>query len=157
MRRSLVLVLVACLLGGASVAPAGAKKKAKPKPATFTESGSLAVGHPGDFFGDVNLTRQSFLRTCAIPASQGTDGYVIALPEAITAVPTEVQVYGADALGVHDLDVFFFDDSCTATGAINTTEVNEFGPMPAGTTYVLVTAFVGTEVTFEFKATQTAG
>ena len=156
MRRTLTLVLAAGLLAGAMIAPADAKKKRKPPPpATFAETGSIAVGYPGDFFGEANVTRQTFLQSCAVPASQGTDGYVITLPEEITAVPTEVSIYGGDATGVHDLDIFFFDDTCTSTGSLNTTAIDEFGPMPSGTKYVLVTAFFGVELTFDFKATET--
>ena len=158
MRRSLTVALAACLIGGALMAPADAKKKPKPKPkppVTFEESASLAVGYPGDFAGEVNVTRQAFLATCAVPPSQGTDGYVITLPEEITAVPTDVSIVGADATGAHDLDVFFFDEACTPVGSINTDAVDELGPMPAGTKYVLVTAFIGLEITFDFKATET--
>ncbi|MDQ3914003.1 MAG: hypothetical protein M3323_01545 [Actinomycetota bacterium] len=156
MRRILVIVLAVCLLGGAVSAPAGAKKKPKRKPpVTFTESGSVALGHPGDLVNEVNATRHAFVETCAVPPSQGTDGYVIALPREITAVASDVSIVGADASGFHDLDIFFFDEGCSPIGSLNTDAVDEMGPMPVGTTYVLVTAFLGVEITFDFKATET--
>jgi hypothetical protein len=159
LRRSLLLGLIACLLGGALAAPAGAKrKKPKPKPpVTFEESGSIALGHPGDLVAEANVTRNAFLETCAVPPTQGTDGYVITLPDEITAIATDVTITGGDATGAHDLDLFFFDEACGSLGSINTDAVDELGPMPAGTRYVLVTAFLGVEITFDFEAIETRG
>ncbi len=157
MRRCFLVALVTCLLGGALLGPAEAKKKPKPKPVTFEESGSIAIGYPGDFLNEVNVTRQAFLQACAVPASQGTDGYVITLPDEMVAVAADVSISGGDATGLHDLDIFFFDEACAPTGSINTDAVDEMGPMPAGTRYALVTAFAGVEITFDFKATETRG
>lgn len=154
MRRTVLVALVVCLVGSALLVPAEAKKKPKRPPATFSESGSLAIGHPGDLVDEVNVTRQAFVQTCAVPPSQGTDGYVIALPDEISAVNADVSIVGADATGFHDLDIFFFDEGCAPRGSISTDAVDEMGPMPAGTRYVLVTAFVGVEIMFEFKATE---
>ncbi len=155
MRRTLVVVVAVCLVGGAVSAPAGAKKKPKRPPATYTESGSIALGHPGDLANEINVTRQAFLQSCEVPPSQGTDGYVVSLPEEMTAVASDVTAVGTDAAGIHDLDVFFFDEDCAPMGSLNTDAVNEAGPMPAGTKYVLVTAFLGIRITFDFKATET--
>lgn len=154
MRRPLVAGLAACLLLGAAVAPATAKKKPRKAPVTFEATGSLAVGHPGDIVEGTNVTRQAFLQTCAIPPSQGTDGYVIELPAEITAVPTNVTLAGSDpAGGLYDVDASFFDETCASTGALATENPDEFGLMPAGTKYVLVTAFMGAQIGFTFKAT----
>ncbi|HYP22784.1 MAG TPA: hypothetical protein VEV43_04355 [Actinomycetota bacterium] len=153
MRRPLVAGLAACLLLGAAVAPATAKKK-KPRkpPVTFEATGALALGHPGDVAAGANVTRTAFLETCAIPPSQGTDGYVIELPPAVTAVPTNVTITGVSAGDLHDLDVHFFGDGCSSLGGLATEQVGEFGLMPAGTKYVLVTAFMGVQTDFVFKA-----
>ena len=155
MRRPLIGALTACLLVGVAMAPAEAKKRKPKPPVTYEESGSVALGHPGDVSGELNVTRTAFLETCAIPPSQGTDGYVIALPPEITAVPSEVTIAGGDATGFHDLDIHFFDESCGSLGAISTDATDEIGPMPQGTSFVLVTAFLGVEITFDFKATET--
>ncbi|MDQ3953021.1 MAG: hypothetical protein M3279_08680 [Actinomycetota bacterium] len=154
MRRSLMTGLVACLLVGAIVAPAEAGKKKKPKkpPVTFEESGSLALGHPGTVEAENGIARAEFLQSCSIPASQGTDGYVIALPPEITAVNSNATLSGGDATGFHDLDMYFFDETCSPNGALSTDAVDEFGLMPAGTSYVLVSAWLGAEITFDFKA-----
>jgi hypothetical protein len=153
MRRPLIGVLTACLLVGAAVGPAEAKKKPrKPAPVSFEESGSVALGHPGDLVGEANATRTAFLNSCAVPPSQGTDGYVIALPPEVTATNTNVTIAGGDLTGLHDLDMFFYDESCSPVGALSSELSDEFGLMPAGTSYVLVTAFAGVEITFDFKA-----
>lgn len=155
MRRSTVMTLAVALALGAFSSPAVAAKKPKKKPPlTYSESGSIAVGYPGDFTAEANVTRAAFLQSCAVPPSQGTDGYVIALPEEMGAVTSDVSIRGGDATGAYDLDLFFFDDSCSPTGSINTDQVDELGTMPAGTRYVLVTAFLGVEITFDFEATE---
>ncbi|HYO60864.1 MAG TPA: hypothetical protein VEU29_03090 [Actinomycetota bacterium] len=153
MRRPLIGALTACLIVGAAVAPAEAKKK-KPRkpPVSFEEAGTVALGHPGDVAGEANVTRTAFLESCAIPPSQGTDGYVIALPPAVTATNTNVTIAGGDVTGLYDLDIHFYDESCKPMGALSSELSDEFGLMPAGTSYVLVTAFTGVEITFSFKA-----
>lgn len=151
MRRPLVAAIVACLLLGGAVAPATAKRKPR-KPVRFEESGSLAIGHPGNDTAGANVTRAAFLESCAIPSTQGTDGYVIALPPEVTATNTNVSISGGDATGMHDLDIHFFDETCAPTGALSSDLSDEFGLMPSGTAYVLVTAWAGVEVTFSFKA-----
>lgn len=153
MRRPLVSGLAACLLLGAAVAPATAKKK-KPRkpPVTFEATGTLALGHPGDVANGNNVTRALFSQTCTIPPTQGTDGYVIELPKEVTAVVTNVTISGSSAGDLHDLDVSFFDEGCGSLGALATENADEFGLMPVGTKYVLVTAFMGAQTEFIFKA-----
>ena len=151
MRRPLVAALVVSLVWGAALAPASAKKP-KRKPVRFEESGSVALGHPGDVAGGANVTRTAFLDACAIPPSQGTDGYVIELPPTVTASSANVTLTGADATGFHDLDMHFYDEACAPNGALATELPDEFGLMPQGTRYVVITAFTGVEVTFTFES-----
>lgn len=151
MRRPLVAGLAACVVLGGAVVPAAAKGKPR-KAVRFEAAGSITVGHPGDDAAGVNATRAEFLESCAVPSSQGTDGYVIELPPALTKVASNVTLTGTDAAGVHDVDMHFFDQSCTSTGALATELPDEFGLMPKGTSYVLVTAWSGVEVTFTFEA-----
>ena len=152
MRRAIVVAVTLGLLAGAAVAPAEAKKKKKKKPpVTFQAEGSLITSNPGDLNG-AGITRNEFTAQCAIPASQGLDGFVIELDEKISAVTSMVQVTGTDATGMHDLDLYFFDDGCGATGESSTEAADEFGTMVAGTKYVLVTAFTGAEIAFTFEA-----
>lgn len=151
MRRPLVAGLAACLLLGGAVAPAAAKKKPR-KPVRFEESGSIALGHPGDDTAGVNATRTAFLESCTIPPNQGADGYVVELPPQVTAVSSNVTLTGADLTGFHDVDMHFFDEACASNGALSSDLPDEFGLMPQGTRYVLVTAWSGVEVTFTFEA-----
>lgn len=152
MRRAVVVAVTLGLLAGAAVAPAEAKKKKK-KPVTFSAEGSLILGNPGDL-NDAGITRQEFLAQCAVPATQGVDGFVIELDEKISAVTSDVGVSGTDAAGLHDLDMYFYDESCSPTGSFSTEASDEYGVMFPGTKYVLVTAFTGLEVTFKFEAVE---
>lgn len=154
MRRAIVVALIAGLLGGALVAPVDAKKK-KPKPVKFSATGTLAVGHPGTVEAEAGITRNEFLNSCAIPQSQGVDGYVIELPAKVTKVNSNVTLSGADAAGILDLDLYFFSATCDSTGAISTPSVNEAGLMAAGTKYVLVTAYFGADAAFTFSSVST--
>lgn len=151
MRRILTVALAACLVSAVFLGSAGAKKKPRP-PVKFTESGSVAVGHTGDVVRGTNVTRQAFLRDCAVPVTQGTDGYVITLPEKITVVRSWMAIEGADLVGVHDLDLSFFDEDCAPTGSLATDAGDEIGLVEPGSKYVLVTAFFGTGIEFEFRA-----
>ena len=151
LRRAVVVAVTLGLLAGAAVAPAEAKKKKKP--VTFSAEGSLVLGNPGDL-NDAGVTRQEFLAGCAVPATQGLDGYVIELDDKISAVSSDVQVSGGDAAGLYDLDMYFFDEECTPTGSYSTAASDEFGLMLPGSKYVLVTAFTGLEITFKFEATE---
>ena len=150
MRRAVVIAITAGLLAGAVVGPAEAKKK---KPVTFSAEGSLMIGNPGDL-NEAGLARQEFLATCGVPTSQGVDGYVVELDDKISAVNANVEVTGSDATGSYDLDVYFYDDACTSMGGSSTGASDEFTVMPAGTRYAFVSAFLGAEIVFEFKATQ---
>ena len=154
MRRAIVVALIAGLLGGALVAPADAKKK-KPKPVKFSTTGTLAVGHPATVEVEAGVTRSEFLNSCSIPQSQGLDGYVIELPANVSKVNSNVELSGSDAAGILDLDMYFFNETCDATGAISTTALNEVGLMAAGTKYVLVSAFFGADADFTFSSVST--
>jgi hypothetical protein len=155
MRRLIALALVLGLLGALTAAPAGAKKrkkKSKP-PITFEASGSFAVGNPGSING-ASITGNEFAETCAIPATQGLDGFVVELSEEISKVTSTASLSGGDATGFYDLDMYYFNADCAPVGAASTAESSETGVFPAGTKYVLVAAFMGAQLEFELTATE---
>ena len=153
MRRLIAFALVLGLVGAVSAAPAIAKKKAKP-PITFKASGSFAVGNPAHFAADVSLIATEFTNTCAIPASQGTDGFIVELSDEISKVNATVTASGSDAAGIYDLDMYFYNADCQAIGAASTAGSDETGVFSAGTKYVLVDSFMGAQVEFELTATE---
>ena len=150
--------MAACLLSGAAVGTADAakkKKKSKKKPPiTFEAEGTLAVGNPGDYMAGAGLTRNEFLGTCAVPASQGLDGHVIELPEEFQNLSATVLLQGADAAGLYDMDMFFFGPDCSPRGEQATTDLDELGFMAPDTKYILVSSFMGAEITFNVKVTE---
>lgn len=153
MRRALVVALIACLTAGAFVVPAVAGKKKK-KPARFSAEGAFEIGNPADYMAGAGLVRNELELTCAIPASQGTDGFVLELPAALQKVDSEASLEGEDATGGPDMDMYFYDETCAATGDVATTALDEYGIIPAGTKYVAVSAWMGAQVTFVLEAVE---
>lgn len=155
MRRSFTIVLVACLLGALLAMPADAAKKRKKRrpPVTFTTKGSFAFANPATL-ENAGITQNELMANCGIPASQGLDGYVIELPAKVTKVASKVTAAGGDVTGIYDLDMYFYNDACSPIGAASSAGDDEVGAMPAGTKYVVVAAFWGVGVDFNFKSVQ---
>lgn len=154
MRRTILVALSLGLLAGALSMPAEAgKKRLKP----FKTTGSIAVGHPGNFEAGVGITRAEFLETCAVPQSQGIDGYVVQIPATHTKKPAKVSAVGSSETGAYDLDLFFFNGSCTEIGRAADIGTDQLGLMPAGTKFVLVNSWepAGAAIEFTFTATPT--
>lgn len=152
MRRLIALALVLGLIGALSAAPAQAKKKKKP--VTFEASGSVAIGHPGAYSAGVSIVGTELSEVCGIPVSQGTDGFVVELPDPMTKVTANVSVSGGDATGQYDLDMYFFNAECAPVGAASTETQDEVGAFGPGTKYILVNSYMGAQVEFELKATE---
>jgi hypothetical protein len=156
MRRSFSIVLLACVLAGAMALPADAAKKKRKKrkpPVTYTTKGSFAFANPATLEG-AGVTQNELMANCAIPASQGLDGYVIELPAKVTKVASQVTASGGDATGIYDLDMYFYNDACAPIGAASSAGDDEVGAMPSGTKYVVVAAFWGVGVDFNFKSVE---
>lgn len=142
------------LLAGLVAAPVEAKKKKKKKPpATFTAEGSLVAANPLDLMG-AGITRNAFLETCSIPPTQGTDGYVVEVTGKIGKVQSDISVKGSDATGGPDLDMYLYSETCSPMGEYSTASLDEFGVMLPGTKYVVITAFLGADITFTVEATE---
>ena len=153
MRRTILVALILGLLAGALSMPADAKKKKKLKP--FVTTGSIAVGHPANYEVGVGVVQTEFTDSCAIPQSQGSDGYVVEIPATHMKKPANVLATGSAASGEYDLDLFFYSDSCGSLGEAADIGTDQMGLMPAGTKYVLVTSWLGAGVDFTFTATPT--
>jgi PQQ-like domain len=109
-----------------------------------TAQGNIAGSNPAS--GDtVGLTEAEFLASCAIPQSQGLDGFVFEVPEAFRDGKSTVSVKGLSA-GPYDLDARFYKADCTdAGGGLLTNNVDESGPLPAGAAFVMVNQFLGVD------------
>lgn len=155
MRRTITAAVVIGLLAGALSMPAEAKKKKKPRLKPFVTSGSIAIGHPGNFEADLGIARTEFTETCGIPASQGTDGYVVEIPATHQKKSAAVSAVGTSVTGGYDLDLFFYNDACSEVGRAADIGTDQTGTMPSGTKYVLVNSWepagVGIDFTFTAK------
>lgn len=152
MRRVVAFALILGLLGAVSAAPALAKKKKKP--ASFQASGTVAIGHPVTYATGTSIVGTELTETCAIPTSQGTDGFVVEVPDNMSNLTATVEVSGGDATGLYDLDMYFFNADCAPVGAASTETVDEVGAFGPGTKYILVNSYMGAEVTFDLTATE---
>lgn len=148
MRKVIVSSVIAVLVAGLAVAPAGATKKKKAPPRViFEASGEFVAGHPIDGYSDLfpasrsGVTANEFVLTCAIPESQGFDGYVVALPEGISVAGARVRLETEELATLEGVYVGFYDANCEQTGYRS--------PDAAETKYILVTGWVGAKVTFD--------
>ena len=151
MRRTILVALILGLLAGALSMPADARKR-KPKP--FVTTGSIAIGHPANFEADLGIVRGEFTQSCAVPQSQGTDGYVIEIPATYMKKAANVSTVGSSATGGYDLDLFFYSASCDKLGQAADIGTDQIGVMPVGTKYVLVNSWepAGAGIEFTFTA-----
>lgn len=139
------LALVASALAFAPRAAAGE--------AVYEAEGTIIGGNPA-----ATTTRASFVFLCDIPPNQGGDAYVFALPPEFGDGSGQIQVFGDNAIGLYDLDLYFYDPACATTGGTLATEmVDEAGPIPPGTTWVVVHNWLGADTSVALKATRAAG
>lgn len=136
----LTMVLAASLAGTAT---AGKKKAKGPKPykseeVTIEFGHSVLYGASGTLLG---VTPQEFINTCAIPASNGLDAYVWAVPDEYNNVAATITAFGSGGSVPYDLDIFLFDESCGITMASQNTTVDETTIMQKGTAYILIYNF----------------
>ena len=139
------LALVASVLALAPRAAAGE--------AVYEAEGTIIGGNPA-----ATTTRASFVFLCDIPPNQGGDAYVFALPPEFGDGSGQIQTVGSNPIGLYDLDLYFYDAACATTGGTLATDVvDEAGPIPAGTTWVVVHNWVGVNTSVALKATRAAG
>lgn len=138
---ALVLGLSVSLLG-----PASAGKKKAPKP--YSEEFTTEIGHPvlnsASEGSLVSVTGQEFLTSCAVPGSNGLDGYVIEVPAPLRTLSSTVEAVETSTSAVPaDLDMYFFSETCEGTGVANAVGTDEFGAILPGTAFIFVHNYTG--------------
>ena len=144
LKRFAIVSLVLAL--GLVAQPALAGKKKGPKPYK-SESFTIAVAHPVFYgnSGSVNaITAKEFENTCAVPGSNGVDGFVLEIPKEYQKLQASISAVGAagGAAG-YDLDIYMYDANCTPTLASNAAGTDENGVIPKGTAWVFVHNYLG--------------
>ena len=144
MKKTLALLLTLAVAASlASPALAGKKKSKGPKPFK-SEEVTIQFGHSslyatsGEFVG---ITGQEFMKTCAIPASNGVDAFVWEVPAEYKNIDSIITAFGAGGAAGYDLDIFLFDDACQVTLPSQSTSPDETTVMAAGTAYILIYNF----------------
>ena len=144
MKKTLALLMTIALAASFAGSAAAAKKKPKgPKPYK-SEEVTIQLGHTisyGNTGTIVGITGQEFIRSCAIPNSNGVDAYVWAVPDDYKNVEAQLDAFGSGGTAGYDLDVVFFDESCAITFASQSTTSDEVAYMPKGTAYILIYNF----------------
>ncbi len=143
MRRLVVLVL--CLALVAAPAAAKGKKKKGPKPWSSPEV-AILVPHPvfynttGEVLG---ITMQEFLNTCAMPATNGLDGYVFEVPAEYKGYEAAVRTVSGASAAASDLDIWVFDDACELQRGYQVAGTDEAGFLLKDTAWMVVTNYLG--------------
>ncbi|MGH2756845.1 MAG: hypothetical protein ACRDI3_03560 [Actinomycetota bacterium] len=148
-RRLVVPLVVLALVASLVVPSAVAGKKKKPKP-WKSEEGSIAVPHTmliSSTGERNNVTLREFEARCAIPATNGLDGYVYEVPKEYQTIPSKIAARGSG--GTRALYIILYDKDCqmqmyfTGSDAIPSTEDDTEGAMPPGIAYVGLANFFG--------------
>ena len=142
-KKTIVLGVVLAL---ALVGPAAHAGKPKAKPYK-SEDVSVAVAHP-IFFGNTgsinSITAKEFENTCAVPSSNGLDGYVFEVPKQFSKIDAQIDAKGAGpGTAGYDLDIYLYDSTCKPTLAFNSEGTDETGFIPKGTPWVFVHNYLG--------------
>lgn len=143
LKKVLVSLVAASLIAAPAGAGAFAKGKKKgPKPYVSADI-TIQTGHPAAHSQSgtlVTVTAQEFIRTCAIPATNGVDAAVFEVPAEYKglAMASIKAVGSAAGPAGYDLDLYLFDESCTEVAAYNPTNTDEIGILTADTAFILV-------------------
>ena len=153
MRKNLVIAILLLGLVAALGNPAAAKKKKKKGPKPYkSETVTIHAGHivaHGPSGGNlVSVTAQEFFQNCAVPQSNGVDGWVFAVPAPYTKIPAAIEGKGTSAVPVPiDMDLYFYNKACEEVGFANAEAPGgETGVIPKGTAFVFLHPYTGVEV-----------
>ena len=144
MKKTAALLMTLVLATSLAGTAAAAKKKPKgPKPYK-SEEVTIQFGHTVQYGNSgtvVGVTPQEFINSCALPASNGLDAYVWAVPDEYKNVDATITAFGSGGSVPYDLDIFLFDESCGITMASQNTTVDETTVMQKGTAFILIHNF----------------
>ncbi len=129
--------------------PPGESPPPPPPPAPpgplFSARGTLLLP------GLLGLTSAQMQAGCGTPASQGVDALVFDLPPEARVAGAPVRARGSDLLGLHNLDVAFYSETCEPLGSLAGPAADEAGALPAGTRFVVVTDRLGIATSVDFS------
>lgn len=143
MPKKTLVTLVAAMLVAAPVGTGAlaAKKKKGPKP-YVSEEITIQTGHPAAHSQSgtlLTVTAQEFIRTCAVPSTNGVDAAVYEVPADYKGLTASIKAIGsAPGPAGYDLDLYLFDDACTEVGVYNPTNTDEVGILTPETAFILV-------------------
>ncbi|MDQ3956825.1 MAG: hypothetical protein M3273_00730 [Actinomycetota bacterium] len=160
LKKILVSLVAASLVAAPVGASALAKGKKKgPKP-WVSPTVTIQIGHPAAHSQSgtlLTVTAQEFIRRCALPASNGVDAYVFAVPDDYKGLEASVKAIGTGGtVQERDLDLYLYDASCTETVYYNAVGTDEFGVLTADTEYILLHNYLGDPVTAHIELTPPA-
>jgi hypothetical protein len=108
-------------------------------------TGTIHGGGPGNYYGGTGALRTEMENNCsASPRTQGTDGWVEALPAGIGDLTHQVTATGKALQGHpqgYDFDLYFYSADCKLVSADEDPGVEETADIPGGAKYVVVTNF----------------
>ena len=147
MKKKLASALLALAVAASLGAPATAAKRKKKGPKPYhSEEVTIQVGHSALYATSgemLSLTGQEFMRTCAIPQSNGFDGYVFEIPAPYRKIKSTIQAFGEGGSVDYDIDMFAFGEDCSITTYYGTDAEDEMGVLEPGTAYVMLLNFGG--------------
>lgn len=108
-------------------------------------TGTIHAGGPATYYGGTNALRTEIEDACsASPRTQGTDGWIEALPAGVSDGLHQVTAAGKAIQGHpqgYDLDVYFYDAQCSLLAADEDSGTDEVADIPEGAKYVVVANF----------------
>ncbi len=138
--KKLIAISAAVAIGLLPSAASAGKKKPKPYK---SETVHILAGHTvlNSASGSVvSVTGQEFIARCDIPATNGVDGYVFAIPKEYQSITSYIDATGSTSspTGVYDIDIYAFDGDCNLTVAMNAAGTDQSGALMKGTAFIFV-------------------
>jgi hypothetical protein len=108
----------------------------------FLGFGTITGAHGANYDSGVGVTRNEWETDCELsPVTNGVDGWVMPVPEGL-GDGTHILTAQGQGQGF-DLDLYFYDESCSLLSADEDGGTDESGDMPEGTKYAMVTNYLG--------------